>query len=223
MKEFMCGANSGWIYSRSLNVILTSWKSLLGAATALHSSRYWAHVHCSVLLSPASPQIWEKRSVNSALHYSSNCMTRGEGRTRHWGLPLCLCEGVERKKQILHSTQAQKWRETAKKVAKRTNIKKKRPTSSDVSALCFRIIRFLILQTKKNRPQANSRETAQLVADFNYKLTTGCFFYSFSLIHEHLVWLNSADPPFLRCRSLLQRDSGIPSSSSSSWVSGGRG
>lgn len=32
----------------------TSWKSLLGAAVApLHSSRYWAHVHCSVLLSPA--------------------------------------------------------------------------------------------------------------------------------------------------------------------------
>lgn len=34
-------------------LIHTSWKSLFGAATALHSSRYWAHVHCSVLLSPA--------------------------------------------------------------------------------------------------------------------------------------------------------------------------
>lgn len=40
----------------------TSWKSLSGAATALHSSRYWAHVHCSVLMSPPSPEEWKRVS-----------------------------------------------------------------------------------------------------------------------------------------------------------------
>ena len=46
--------SSGRSYSLNIKLIRTSWKSLLGAATALHSSRYWAHVHDSVLLSPAS-------------------------------------------------------------------------------------------------------------------------------------------------------------------------
>lgn len=97
-EKIMCGTSSGWNYSRSVRVILTSWKSLFGAATALHSSRYWAHVHSSVLLSPASPQIWMKRSVNSVAHYSQSITSNtGWGEDSTWWVVVMFMWGGERK------------------------------------------------------------------------------------------------------------------------------
>lgn len=50
-------SSSGWGCRLNTKLVHTSWKSLVGAAIALVSSRYCVHVHCSVLLSPASQEI----------------------------------------------------------------------------------------------------------------------------------------------------------------------
>lgn len=162
-KRIMCGTNSGWNYSRSVNVILTSWKSLLGAATALHSSRYWAHVHSSVLLSPASPQIWTKHSVNSVFNVTVRARARAAWHRVRKGLGVVSCHYVyargREEKQILHSRQARKWGGTIKKSGKRTNVKKKRgqpPLMCLLSAL-----ESSVFSSCKNKPQVRQHRKQQ--------------------------------------------------------------